>query len=231
MSQDRQNLSAILPCQDNSMKPGRIKRSFSLFLAFFLTLSIPYAAWPLQSQMVNLGDMAKQADRILAGRILSVREASVLGGGGSIPVMEYTMSVSHVLKGQADSQIVIRHFRVSGGTFLLGNGSMGRIELPIYRTNEDLILFLTADSSLGLSSPVGLIQGVFQIKKDKQGLPASVANALNNAGLLKGIKSNQTHRLRSMPSGQGDLLTPLSTKEGPISYESFIAVVTEMAKM
>ena len=231
MLQDKPLLCQAVPYQRNPVRHTRIRRAFSLFLAFFLTLSIPYAAWPLQSQMVNLADMAKQADRILAGRILSVREGSILGGGGSIPVMEYTLSVSQVLKGQAAPQIVIRHFRVSGGTFLLGNGSMGRIELPIYRTNEDLILFLTADSSLGLSSPVGLIQGVFQIKKDKQGLPASVANALNNAGLLKGIKSNQTHRLRSMPSGQGDLLTPLSTKEGPISYESFIAVVTEMAKM
>jgi hypothetical protein len=88
---------------------------------------------------------------------------------------------------------------------------------------EHLILFLTHESELGLSSPVGLMQGVFQVRKDKKGRKEGVINGINNAGLFNGM---MRHRSRLHGKMQGNGVS--SQEEGWVSYSQFIADVKNM---
>ena len=125
----------------------------------------------IQSQTLNLEKMVEQASRIVEGKLLSVAEASVpVPRAGSIPVIEYTLSVSTAIKGEPGPTVVLRQLNFPGA-------STYKIKV-----GERLILFLTAESQWGLSSPVGLEQGIFHIQEGQDGKPARVVNALNNPG-------------------------------------------------
>jgi hypothetical protein len=58
--------------------------------------------------------------------------------------------------------------------------------MPRLQVGRDYLLFLTAESSVALSSPVGLAQGCFDIDTSVPTQPT--ANRVNNAGLLPEIQ-------------------------------------------
>ncbi len=171
----------------------------------------------LQSQHLSLSQMTAQAGRIVVGHVLSSVDHSIPApGGGSIPITQYTISVSDTLKGKHAKTIVVRHVRMENKLFIVGKGkgASAKSEFPSYKADEDVVLFLTAESALGLSSPVGLTQGVFRVTKDVEGKPVSLVNGLGNAGLLEGM-SSKSMKLR---------------KGGPASYTEFVSVVKEIVK-
>ena len=57
-------------------------------------------------------------------------------------------------------------------------------DVPRLERGHDYLLFLTAESSIALSSPVGLAQGCFDIDPSIPSEPT--ANRMNNAGLVPG---------------------------------------------
>ena len=57
--------------------------------------------------------------------------------------------------------------------------------MPRFERGRDYLLFLTAESSIVLSSPVGLAQGCFDIDTSIPSQPT--ANRLNNAGLAADV--------------------------------------------
>ena len=66
----------------------------------------------------------------------------------------------------------------------------GHLRTPELPGGQEVLLFLHADSSKGLTSPVGLQQGVFAVGKQEGG-GATVVNALKNRNLAFGL-SDQT---------------------------------------
>ena len=57
--------------------------------------------------------------------------------------------------------------------------------MPRLERGQDYLLFLTAESSIALSSPVGLAQGLFEIDTSIPSQPT--ANRMNNAGLAADV--------------------------------------------
>jgi len=171
--------------------------------------------------------MTKQSGRIVEGKVLSVAEGFVPGpSGGKIPVTKYTLSVSKSMKGKGKSgaKIVVKHLRLSGVSLMTGEGGGERYEFPTYKVGEHLILFLTHESSLGLSSPIGLQQGVFQVQKDKDGRPTHAVNGVDNAGLYdsadEGAPTAGQDHTRKEETGFS-----IHRKKGPIPYDNFISEV------
>ena len=206
------------------MKRVRLFRHQGFLVSLLLSLFVLSSgtAWAIQSIKMNLEKMAKQAGRIVEGTVLSVSEGSVPSPGGrSIPVMEYTFSVSQSLKGKADATVVVRQIKLPGVSSIMASGSGSG--LPAYKVGEHLILFLTHESVLGLSSPVGLMQGVFQVQKDKEGRKEGVINGTNNAGLFDGMMHKKSRRPAKMKSNGVS-----SQEEGLISYSQFISDVKNM---
>jgi hypothetical protein len=204
------------------------KNPIFVFLALFgaILAFVPCDGWALQSQEMNLSEIVQEADRIVVGKVISAVESAIPGpGGGTIPIMEYTLLVSNAIKGTADARIVIRHVRLPGVSFFLGNESGTGVGLPTYKVDEAVVLFLTGESQLGLSSPVGLLQGAFRVESDKQGQPVSVVNGVGNAGLMMGTDSANPRRKMAQGEGVDSSSTP---KGGPVSYSVFISTVKGM---
>ena len=122
-------------------------------------------------RVVNLVEMVSLADRIFLGQCVSSEDGvdPVL----QMPITEYRFVVQQGIKGVgAGEEILVRQVSGIAGT-------------PRYRKGESLLIFLHGDSQLGLTSPVGMGQGIFQVEKGSQGM--TVTNALQNQNLVHNL--------------------------------------------
>jgi len=206
---------------------AKIGWSLLLFLVFV------GESWAMQSIKMNLESITKKAGRIVEGVVLSASEGSVIvPGGQSVPVTKYTLSVFQSLKGQTGQTVVVKQVRLGASSGMAGAG------LPGYKVGEHLILFLTAESPLGLSAPVGLMQGVFQVQKDEKGAPNSVINGTNNAGLFDGMAGlsvplqapSQAMKKSGNSAKASDVSEDANHAGGSAPYSQFISVVKTIVK-
>ncbi len=141
----------------------------------------------------DLGHMTASAARVFRGTVTDVRAGTVKVGGGQLATTIYRIRVTETFKGEfatfkdityADVEMVgsikadperngVRHFSVFR-------------DMPRLERGQDYLLFLTAESSIALSSPVGLAQGCFEIDTSIPSQPT--ANRMNNAGLVADIE-------------------------------------------
>ncbi len=163
-------------------------------------------------RLLNLVEMVQLADRVFWGECLSVEEKS--GDPSSLPVLEYVFTVQGGIKGVQTGETVT--FRQ------IGSSPQGTVDIPDYQKGQELLLFLHGDSRLGLTSPVGLAQGVFQLKRTAEG-EIGVLNALENTNLeyrLSGAAAQE--------SGMSAVeLNSVSTKR-PIPIEIFSLLVEKI---
>jgi hypothetical protein len=150
-----------------------------------------------QVRSLNLEEMAGRADRIFAGRCLSVRSVPHPQLGS---VDRVAFEVEQPIKGHLGSRLTIQV--VSSGQDLPGSTR--------FTPGERVVLFLYADSALGLTSPVALGQGRFSIVTDKHG--RSVALNPRGAGpLVQGLSAPARERLGAMAGRwEGETGVPLS---------------------
>ncbi|MDA2935521.1 hypothetical protein MYX82_14470 [Acidobacteria bacterium AH-259-D05] len=149
-------------------------RSYRFPVLLALLLSAGFASGT-SVRLLNLPEMVRLADRVFVGVCLSVEEKSA--ESFSLPIVEYVFEVRQGIKGvQSGEKIVFR--QVQSGQ----NGVAGIPGIPSYQKGQEVLLFLHADSRLGLTSPVGLSQGVFQLEKTRDG-EVGVLNALENVNL------------------------------------------------
>lgn len=139
----------------------------------------------------SLADMVTNADRIFRGTVISFDPATVTAGGGELPAVTYRIRVENTFKGNFSVKGDVTYAEIT----MLGNikevpaqGSLQRLPVlptpPRLNVGSDYLLFLTAESSIGLTAPVGLGQGTFSIYlQDKE---EWARNEFNNAGLFDG---------------------------------------------
>lgn len=141
---------------------------------------------------LDLGRMTASAARVFRGTVTDIRAGSVNVGGGQLATTIYRIRVTETFKGEfatfkdvtyADVEMIgnikteserdgMRHFAVFR-------------DMPRLVSGQDYLLFLTAESSIALSSPVGLAQGCFEIDTSLPSQPT--ANRMNNAGLAADV--------------------------------------------
>jgi hypothetical protein len=141
----------------------------------------------------DLGRMTASAARVFRGTVTDVRAGTVSVGGGQLATTIYRIRVTEVFKGEfatvkdvtyADVEMIgsikadspqsgVRHFSIFR-------------DMPRLERGRDYLLFLTAESSIALSSPVGLAQGLFDIDTSLPSQPT--ANRMNNAGLAADLE-------------------------------------------
>lgn len=141
-----------------------------------------------QVRPINLEQMAQKAGHIVSGRCTSVEVGQ--DPALRIPVTTVTLEVEHSLKGRGGRTLT---FRMAGGSS--GPGAI-RIAggTPSFAPGEEVVLFLYPTSRAGLTSPVGLGQGKFVVRRDKAGRSLAV-NGVGNRGLLKGLSSEARDHL------------------------------------
>lgn len=164
-------------------------------LIAFLFEILPYPALAFTVLPIDLDEMITRAHRIFVGTCLSVQQDTITVGQNTLPVTVYTFEVSEPFKGHLSKQITFKHV---GSSFtqthapqqVTPNGPR-RIPfhisgMPEYHPGEEVLLFLTSESVIGLTVPVGLLQGAFFVRKDVVSGKKFLSNGIQNAGFITG---------------------------------------------
>lgn len=160
--------------------------------AAFATLSL--SAFATMVMHMDLADLVGNADKVYRGTVLEKEPGTVSVGGGQLSTVTYKVRVDDALKGEfggKDNPIVVITMigdlkdRSAGA----GLQRFGQLDInPDLDIGQDYVLFTTAPSSVGLSTTVGLDQGLFRIFANEQGREMA-ANGVGNQGLFNGAVS------------------------------------------
>jgi hypothetical protein len=141
----------------------------------------------------DLGHLTASAARVFRGTVTDVRAGTVKVGGGELATTIYRIRVTETFKGEfatfknvtyADVEM-IGNLKAESQSGAVRHFSMFR-DMPRLQRGKDYVLFLTAESSVALSSPVGLAQGCFDI--DTAAPEQPTANRMNNVGLAADVQ-------------------------------------------
>lgn len=137
---------------------------------------------------MTLRDLVARADQIVRGTVLDANEGTIVVGGGNLPIVTYRIRVDEPLKTSASAGDVIE-VRLLGSAKQITVGADRRAnmlrDLPKFTVGRDYLFVLTRPSEIGLSTTVGLGQGLFQLR-GRPGQETAV-NEANNLGLFNGI--------------------------------------------
>ncbi len=123
------------------------------FICALLTLACP--VWGQPSASVKPADIAERSALIFYATVVSVEGAARAPDG--VPQVQVTFRVTHPVRGvQPGQRVVIREW---AGLW----ASCDR-----YRAGEQVVLFLHANSDLGLTSPVAGASGQFSIAPEAE---------------------------------------------------------------
>jgi hypothetical protein len=160
----------------------------------------------------NLDHLVDRSAVILRGQIQSahVEKHPELK---SINTVVVTLRVLDSLKGDAGKTFTFRQyvwdFRDSA-------------DMAGYRKGQEFLLLMIAPSRYGLSSPAGLEQGRFRIRRDPAGR-ATAVNAHGNARLLDGIAEQLAKEGKSVSPSLAR--TVAGHQKGPIDLEELTSLI------
>ncbi len=185
---------------------------------------IPSGATSLR--VMNLEDLVGHSQRIFSAVCQSVSSGF---DENNLPYTSYSFLVTDSIHGVANQQVVvIKQFGLSE-PIQLENGvtQVSRIEgMPRYAPGQEYLLFLTQESRLGFSSPIGLIQGAFRVQG--RGTSRTVVNGMGNANLLIDTRKSIQQRVRERQqnlSRSAPVTLPDELVRGPVSYDNLTGLV------
>ncbi len=153
-----------------------------------LLIVIPTFALATSVEHMNLEEMSAKADKIFRGTVISITPGSVEAGGAELPTVTYTIQVEDSFKG--DFIIAKDDVRLAKVTMITdaksGDTGDGLQKFGLFRdvpqlvVGGDYVLFTSAESSIGLSTTVGLGQGCFDV------VGGAALNRAGNLGLFRG---------------------------------------------
>jgi len=141
---------------------------------------------------MNLDALVDNSGAIFRGTVTGIESGTVEIGGKQLPTTTYLFRVGEMFKGQPTA---VRNGEQFLALTMIGSikehdnqhaGSIVRFDIlhdiPRLTTGSEYLLFATAESSAGLSVPVGLAQGCFDL------LGGMALNRAGNAGLFQGMQ-------------------------------------------
>jgi hypothetical protein len=160
----------------------------------------------------DLDRMTASAARVFRGTVTDIRPGTVRIGGADLATTTYRLRVVESFKGTFATVKGVAYAEITMiGSHKAEAARAGARHISLFRDvprlerGRDYLLFLTAESKVALSSPVGLAQGCFDI--DTASPTQATANRTGNAGLAAGIKGpvpydNLAARVRAIVSAQ-----------------------------
>jgi hypothetical protein len=205
----------------------KLRRFGTRFLGLWTIIAfsmIPSAATSLR--VMNLEDLVGNSQRIFSAVCQSVSSGF---DENNLPYTRYSFRVTESIHGVANQQVVvIKQFGLAE-PIQLDNGvtQLSRIAgMPRYVAGQEYLLFLNGESRLGFSSPIGLIQGAFQVQG--RGTSRTVVNGMRNANLLidtrKSIQQRVGERQQNL-SRSAPVSLPDELVRGPVSYDNLRGLV------
>jgi hypothetical protein len=133
-----------------------------------------------------LPELVARADRIVRGTVLAVDDTSVPVGVGTLSATVYRIRVAETLKGSAaPGEVIEVRLLAPPKTPRTGRFARGTLlqDLPRFDVGREYLFLLTRPSAIGLSTTVGLKQGLFELRgRDTEQI---AVNGANNLGLFE----------------------------------------------
>ena len=167
-----------------------MRKRFATAMVGLLTLVmvIPTIVFATSVKHMNIDELSSNADKIFRGTVISVQPGTVQAGGADLPTVTYTLKVEESFKG--DFTIEKGDMRLAKITMIsdvkADPSSDGIQKMTLFRdvprlaVGRDYLLFTSAESSIGLSTTIGLGQGCFDI------VGSMALNRAGNLGLFQG---------------------------------------------
>jgi hypothetical protein len=176
----------------------------NFFLVIFLMAG---SAAAISVRTVNLNEMVLSADRVFLGKVVRIDDS--YDSRLEIDVTVYTFSVLEGIRGPKTGDTVqIRQVGSRGRKYSPVPG------LPGYSKGQEVLLFLHGDSRFGLTSPVGLSQGVFRAIDKPDGRKGYV-NGVGN----RNLNASGQPAYKSIPPAFAESGSGLSSSPVPITIE------------
>jgi hypothetical protein len=150
-----------------------MKRKVWVIIALLVIIGFSSRAEAVMVIPFNVEELARRAEKVFVGTCTNVSHKVNDRG---IPVVEVTFAVAEAIKGDVGSTVTFQQFdaqtRFPQPTTAndrireLPQGIFAKaalIGMPTYRLGEEVVLFLAAPGKLGLTSPIGLVQGKLPI--------------------------------------------------------------------
>ena len=166
---------------------------------------------------LNLEEITSASDRIFAGICTGAEEIEE-DLESKLPVFKYTFKITEAIKGlNGKEEITFKQWKPTT------NGAS-------YEIGEKYVLFLYPNSERGLTSPVGFLQGQFEIQK-KGFIRRSevVRNKSNNRGLNRNLKT-QKKVIINEDNYINDYVESCSELGIPMRYQEFVKAVRYLSK-
>lgn len=189
-----------------------------ILVIVFLTIFIFQACYGQDGAIVrpqNLAQMTDEAASILRGRVVSVR-MEPHPQLTNLQTAVVTLQVEQVLKGQPAQTFTFRQYTwdFRGGARRSG-----------YAPGQNLLLMMTKPSQYGLSSPVGLEQGRFQITTDPLGRQVAT-NGHGNAGLFTNMSTDLQKRGVALSRSMSSIVS--QPQAGPVPLDDLTALIRQL---
>jgi hypothetical protein len=145
-----------------------------VIIALLVIIGFSSRAEAIMVMPFNVEELARRAEKVFVGSCTNVSHKVNERG---IPVVEVTFAVAEAIKGEVGSTVTFQQFDSQTQPPPQPNTANDRIrehpqgmfakaaliEMPTYRPREEVVLFLAAPGKLGLTSPIGLVQGKLPI--------------------------------------------------------------------
>lgn len=187
-------------------------KRFLLFLAVAMLWT--HSASAQRTIPLNIEQLVRDAGTIIDGTVTAIRTGKDPESG--LLVTWVTMTVHESFYGAAKGTVTFKQY--GGEADGLANYPK---HLPRYAAGERSILFLTAPSSIGMQSPVGMQQGKFMIVKEGS-VKTVVRNMTKNPSLFSGLSAGASLSKRMPASLEAD---------GTMDVEEFTAVVRSYVQL
>jgi hypothetical protein len=185
------------------------RRTFLVLLLALALVPKPLFAQTLTVRR-NLADLTEQSSTIVRGRLLSARMERH-PELRNLNIVVVTLKVDATLKGKPASTLTFRQF-----VWDTRHPTSG------YRKGQELLILLNPVGELGLTSPAGMEQGVFQIQRGTDGLALAV-NGRDNYGLFLGIPKQLQDRGAALSPSLA--ATAARHRRGPVRLETIEEII------
>ena len=156
---------------------------------------------------LNLEEITEAASRIFVGKCTKIEKVDK-----PVSAYKYTFKIIEPIKGVKTKKLSFKQWKPTARN----NG---------YKKGKKYILFLHADSKLGLTSPAGFLQGRFEVqRKGFIRRKEVVTNQLHNKGLIRNLRTNKTVTIKSNKY-LNDYIKKCSELGVPMRYKEFVEAV------
>jgi hypothetical protein len=129
-------------------------------LALGASFALPPAHAATMVKPMTLEEVTAESQHVVHAVVTSVTSGRDESG---VPSTWTTFAVAETLKGDDAPTFTIKQFGVATP---LSDGTVARLAgLPSYEVGEEVVVFLRDPSRRGFTSPVGLGQGIYRVKR------------------------------------------------------------------